>query len=350
MQELTYYNAARHALQQAASIDEVKDIKDKAEAIRLYAQQQKDSALEQYAAQIKTRSMRRLGILSAELEKAENQHARPTGGTGKREALKEAGLSKSTAHRCEKLAEMPEKEFEKRISEGASATELLKEKRAEELQVEREAIKRKADNIPQNAKWHIECGDIESFQTDQRFDFIITDPPYHKEHVQLYGKLSYRAAELLVPGGMVIAMCGNLYLNQIYAIMSEQLEYYWTCAYLMPGQPTPLRQRNINSSWKPLLCFTRKGEKYTGKGIGDVFKSDGNDKNLHEWGQSESGMYDIISKICLPGQSIFDPFCGAGTTGIAALKHGCLFTGIDIDPETVKLAKGRLYQDDAKAA
>jgi site-specific DNA-methyltransferase (adenine-specific) len=122
--------------------------------------------------------------------------------------------------------------------------------------------------------------------------------------------------------------------------MSKHLKYYWTAAYLTPGQPTPLRQVNVNTTWKPLLIFTN-GE-YTGKIFGDVFKSDSNSKEFHKWGQSVSGMYDLISKICLPGQYILDPFTGAGTTGMAALMHGCLFDGIDIQLENVNIAKGRL--------
>jgi site-specific DNA-methyltransferase (adenine-specific) len=74
----------------------------------------------------------------------------------------------------------------------------------------------------------------------------------------------------------------------------------------------------------------------------DVYESGENDKDLHKWGQSESGMLSIIQGICLPGQSILDPFCGAGTTGVAALKHGCLFDGIDIDEESVNISKGRM--------
>jgi len=50
--------------------------------------------------------------------------------------------------------------------------------------------------------------------------------------------------------------------------------------------------------------------------------------------------------MCLPGQYILDPFCGAGTTGLMALKHGCLFDGIDIKEENVKITQGRLQQYD----
>jgi ribosomal protein L11 methylase PrmA len=32
---------------------------------------------------------------------------------------------------------------------------------------------------------------------------------------------------------------------------------------------------------------------------------------------------------------VIDPFCGTGSTGVAALRHGCYFIGLDTDPEAV---------------
>jgi hypothetical protein len=95
--ELIYYNAARNALQQAASIDEVKDVKDKAAAMKLYAAQQNDKEMEKWAAQIKTRAMRRIGELCLELDKAENHYARSNSGTTKTNTLTDAGISKTEA-------------------------------------------------------------------------------------------------------------------------------------------------------------------------------------------------------------------------------------------------------------
>ena len=41
-------------------------------------------------------------------------------------------------------------------------------------------------------------------------------------------------------------------------------------------------------------------------------------------------------------QVVLDPFCGSGTTGIAALKHGRKFVGIDLNEEFVDIAKERI--------
>ncbi|HEY3907199.1 MAG TPA: site-specific DNA-methyltransferase [Streptosporangiaceae bacterium] len=51
---------------------------------------------------------------------------------------------------------------------------------------------------------------------------------------------------------------------------------------------------------------------------------------------------------CRPGGMVLDPFCGIGTTGIAALALGRRFTGIDLNPEFAALAAERLRQAEAE--
>jgi hypothetical protein len=41
---------------------------------------------------------------------------------------------------------------------------------------------------------------------------------------------------------------------------------------------------------------------------------------------------------------VLDPFCGTGTTGLAALALGRRFTGIDLNPAFAGLAAGQLRQ------
>lgn len=241
---------------------------------------------------------------------------------------------------AKKLAETAPELLEEVRQGNMTIPQAKRKARKEEIREEREQIAAKAKAVPESDKWHVWQADMETWNAPRRYDFIITDPPYPKEYLRFYEVLAVRANEWLVPGGLLVAMCGQSYLDQIYEMMGRHLTYYWTACYLTPGQPTPLRQRQVNTTWKPLLIYST-GD-YKGKIFGDVFKSDGNDKSCHKWGQSISGMTSIISQICLPGQSILDPFCGAGTTGIAALNHGCLFDGIDIADENVNIARGRL--------
>ena len=43
--------------------------------------------------------------------------------------------------------------------------------------------------------------------------------------------------------------------------------------------------------------------------------------------------------------TVLDPFCGSGTTGVVALRHGRSFIGIELNPEYVELARKRIIAD-----
>ena len=280
-----------------------------------------------------------------ELIKPLTEHQEAASGAGRR-SLPE-GISRTLSHQCQQLAEHPdiieqvkaEAVENEDIPTRSEVLRKIKEGKREEY---RRTIINKGKSVPESEKWHIEVGDIRTYQTKKKFDFIITDPPYPKEYLELYGVLAERANEWLNPGGLVVVMCGQSYLDHIIVMMSKYLNYYWMGCYLTPGQPTPLKTRQVNTTWKPVLFFIRKGEKYKGKIFGDVFKSDSPEKEAHKWGQSISGMSDLIKSICLPGQSIFDPFLGAAATGISAIENGCFFDGIDINEECINLSKGRI--------
>lgn len=179
--------------------------------------------------------------------------------------------------------------------------------------------------------------------SDASVDWIITDPPYPKEYLPVYDDLGVFAARALKPGGSLVCMVGQSYLPDVIASLCKCLTYQWTLAYLTPGgQAVQQWDRKVNTFWKPLLWFV-KG-KYKGDWIGDVCQSKANDKDHHKWGQSESGMADIIERFTYPGQMICDPFLGAGTTGVVAVAAKRLFIGIDSDPKAISASLKRLSQ------
>lgn len=49
----------------------------------------------------------------------------------------------------------------------------------------------------------------------------------------------------------------------------------------------------------------------------------------------------ILAGSC-PGDIVLDPFCGSGTAGVVALRHGRSFAGIDLNPAYLDLARKRI--------
>ncbi len=178
---------------------------------------------------------------------------------------------------------------------------------------------------------------------DQSVDWVITDPPYAREHLGLYAELSEFASRVLRPGGSLLCMTGQSYLPQVMEQLGKHLNYHWTLAYHTPGgQSAQLWERKVNTFWKPLLWLVKGG--YEGDWIGDVCRSDANDKQHHHWGQSKSGMADIVERFTFPGETVCDPFCGGGTTGVVAVQMNRLFVGIDCDEEAVATTLRRLTE------
>ena len=42
---------------------------------------------------------------------------------------------------------------------------------------------------------------------------------------------------------------------------------------------------------------------------------------------------------------LLDLYCGSGTTGVVALRHGRSFIGIELNPEYIALARRRIIDD-----
>jgi hypothetical protein len=121
---LLKYDLACRALAEAKSFDEVKDISDKALALKIYARQSHNPELEADMAEISLRAKRRMGELCVQLPKrqgARKDKLPPSGGGSsapvKEDVLKEAGLSQQEASRCERLYKVDPHKFEEQVAE-----------------------------------------------------------------------------------------------------------------------------------------------------------------------------------------------------------------------------------------
>jgi site-specific DNA-methyltransferase (adenine-specific) len=264
-----------------------------------------------------------------------------------KELAKVAKVSHDTMYKAEFLNEHADESTKQKLRQGDTTINAeYKRLKTEQNRKEREEQKQ-ADVLIANddrIDLHVApMAEAASRVEAESVDFIVTDPPYPKEYLGVYEDLATFALHALKPGGSLLCMVGQSYLPEIIATLAAKLKYHWTLAYLTPGgQATQLWERKINTFWKPILWFT-KG-KYAGDWIGDVAgsKTNDNDKRHHHWGQSESGMCDLMERFLYPNMTVCDPCLGGGTTGVCALRLGCRFLGLDIDPACIEKSQRRL--------
>ena len=126
MTSLIKYDAACRALAECKAIDEVKTWADKAAAMQAYGRMAKDKTLEVDAAEIRIRAERRLGQLIAAQKEFEGLNRGRAGRApiavdsndrDSRPKLSDAGISKDLSSKAQKLAAVPEEEFEAEVGQ-----------------------------------------------------------------------------------------------------------------------------------------------------------------------------------------------------------------------------------------
>lgn len=127
--QLIRYDAMCQAIIACHSVDEVKDIRDQAMAIQIYQRQARNIDAEKKACEIRLRAERRCGQLLKEREMAKgaqgsgsNQHEVRSQLATAPETLSDLGISKTQSSRWQKLAAIPEEDFEATFAGPAKPT------------------------------------------------------------------------------------------------------------------------------------------------------------------------------------------------------------------------------------
>jgi hypothetical protein len=124
MSELARYDAMCRAIDAAYEVDEAKDIRDQAIALEVYARQAHNTEAERRACEIRLRAERKAGAISSKLEKAQGQRTDKLQGmphrSSKTSQLRDAGVSPDQAKQWEKLAAVPQEEFDAALADGTT--------------------------------------------------------------------------------------------------------------------------------------------------------------------------------------------------------------------------------------
>jgi DNA modification methylase len=176
---------------------------------------------------------------------------------------------------------------------------------------------------------------------DNSVDLIFTDPPYPKEFLPLYGWLAQEAARVLKPGGFLLTYVGAMRKYEVMLLLGKHLSFFSDYVSLEFGHVSMVHPRKLACMHKSILAFS-KGNGMPRKYVYSVWKSTIEDKRYHSWGQNVSTASYYINCFSKPGDTVWEPFAGGGTTCYACKQLERDFIAFEIDAATAEIAQQRL--------
>jgi site-specific DNA-methyltransferase (adenine-specific) len=213
---------------------------------------------------------------------------------------------------------------------------------------------------------------LEYLQTlpDESVDLIVTDPPYESlekwRKVGTTTRLKHSKGSSndwfhVFPNDRLEAM-----LTEFQRVMKKNSHLYIHCDETTRDVMRPMFDRVGLKFWKSLvwgkvsigmgyhwratyefILFAEKGKRnLNNKGLPDIFTI----KRLKgpQYYPTQKPLELVrmlVENSSKPGDIVMDPFMGAGTVGVAALKTGRIFWGSDIDEKAVQRARERLVKE-----
>ena len=187
---------------------------------------------------------------------------------------------------------------------------------------------------------------------DNSVDLIFTDPPYDKESLSIYADLAKMANRVLKDGGSLVTYISQYALPDILDQIrsnGNDLHYWWEVCIALEGPFARHWQRQVVVKWKGLLWFVKGNRPQLPDYLSDLVFSQRADKILHSWQQGSAEADHVIKILTVENQTVLDPFLGAGTTAVSAIKHQRRFIGIDTDPKALSSVRANMKLNLASA-
>jgi DNA modification methylase len=214
--------------------------------------------------------------------------------------------------------------------------------------------------------WEVLTGDcLEIIPTlsGVAIDAVITDPVYgigapsgtinKKRNKTAYDTDLFHDTPEYIAGVVVPAI--NLLRDMVGCVILTPGNRNF-CLYPQPDsfgafyQPASVGVQTFgNADAQPIFYY---GKNATKKNLGKAcsFKTTERAEDVdHPCPKPLAAWQKLVLNHTLPGQTILDPFCGSGTTGIICARTGRNFIGIEIVPRYAELARQMIAEAFAKA-
>jgi len=215
---------------------------------------------------------------------------------------------------------------------------------------------------------------LEVMPTLEPVDHIISDPPYEQRMQGLHAKFKLRRTDggpqrktldfgsvkdirepfldcaAKLNNGWLLALCNVEGVGEWQrAILERKMKFKTTCIWNKPdstpklnGQAPALSYECITTTW----CGTGHA-RWNGGGKRGVFTHCTNNRDRHGEHPTEKPlnlMKELVSLFSNKGHTILDAFMGSGTTGVACVKLGRKFIGIELEEKYFDIACERIQK------
>ena len=134
------------------------------------------------------------------------------------------------------------------------------------------------------------------------------------------------------------------------AALGSGMDYVRACIWdKIDGAPQFTGDRPASGA-EAIVCIHRKGKKRWNcggrRGVFNYAVNGDRGSKPHPSTKPLPLMLDLVEAFTDPGDLVWDPYCGSGTTGVACLRLGRRFIGHEMQPHYAKVAAERLAAED----
>jgi len=223
------------------------------------------------------------------------------------------------------------------------------------------------------AKFYVTAGDavawLESLP-NASVDLVVTDPPYESLEKHRSVGTTTRLKDSKSSSNDWFAIFPNSrfpsLFRQLYRVLKKHRHLYMFCDSTTIFEAVPAATNEGFKFWKPLVWDKQKigmGYHYRARYEFILFFEKGrrklNDLSIPDIiqcprifrGYPTEKPPDVaevlIKQSTVEGELVCDPFCGSGSTGVAALRRKRDFTGSDVCPEAIGISTRRMLDHGA---
>jgi DNA modification methylase len=215
-------------------------------------------------------------------------------------------------------------------------------------------------SVPTNTVLHGDCISIMHSLPASSIDFILTDPPYLVRYKDREGRSIQNdsnsdwlmpafaeAYRVLKQDRLMISFYGWTQIDKFF--------HAWRSAGFRVVGHMVFRKRYVSKS--RFLKYQHEQAYLLAKGspaipenpIADVIDMPYSGNKLHPTQKPVAALKPLIEAFTQPGDIVLDPFCGSGSTPLAAKVLYRRYLGIEMDPEYHAAATRRLHSDGIRA-